>query len=136
MAKRDWVSPPHRVLKPWGHEDVFALADGLYCGKVLFIKAGRSLSLQFHELKDETIAVYDGQLVLEIGRYLEKLETFHLWPGETVRILPTTLHRMTAMVDSHVLEASTTELEDVIRLADNYGRPTVVPGGPFPAAHR
>lgn len=133
MAKQDWVSRPRRVLKPWGHEDVFALADGLYCGKLLFIKAEHSLSLQFHEHKDETIAVYDGRLVLEIGRRLEELETFHLWPGETVRIVPATVHRMTAMVDSHVLEASTTELEDVIRLADDYGRPTVVAARGIPS---
>jgi mannose-6-phosphate isomerase len=122
MAKNNWVSATRHVLKPWGHEEHFALVDGLYCGKVLFIKAGHSLSLQLHEHKDETITVHDGHLVFEVGRSETMLESFDLWPGEAVRITPGTVHRMTAVVDTRVLEVSTTELDDVIRLADRYGR--------------
>lgn len=122
MAKTDWVSSTCLVVKPWGHEEHFALVDGLYCGKVLFIRAGHSLSLQLHERKDETVAVQAGHLRFEVGRREELLESFDLLPGEAVRIEPGTVHRMSAVVDSHVLEASTTELDDVIRLADRYGR--------------
>lgn len=122
MSKSDWTVPVRRVDKPWGHEEHFALADGLYCGKVLFIRAGHALSLQLHECKDETIAVQSGRIELEIGRGVDTLERFDLLPGESVRITPTTVHRMTAVEDTHVLEASTTQLDDVIRLADRYGR--------------
>jgi mannose-6-phosphate isomerase-like protein (cupin superfamily) len=125
MAKTDWVSPVRIVGKPWGHEEHFALADGLYCGKVLYIKAGHALSLQLHENKDETVAVQHGHVILDIGRSEDTLDTFDLLPGESVRITPTTVHRMTAVADSYVLEASTTELDDVIRLADRYGRKAV-----------
>lgn len=122
MAKEDWVLSTRHVDKPWGHEEHFALADGLYCGKVLFIRAGHALSLQLHERKDETVAVQSGHIVLDIGRSEDALESFAVSPGESVRITPTTVHRMTAVTDSYVLEASTTELDDVIRLSDRYGR--------------
>jgi mannose-6-phosphate isomerase-like protein (cupin superfamily) len=122
MSKTDWVADVTVVDKPWGSEQHFALVDGRYCGKVLVIRAGQSLSLQYHELKDETIAVQSGSITLEIGLSTDRLESFNLEPGETVRVRPGTVHRMTAVVDSLVLEASTTELHDVIRLEDNYGR--------------
>jgi mannose-6-phosphate isomerase len=122
MSKTDWVADVTVVDKPWGSEQHFALVDGRYCGKVLVIRAGQSLSLQYHELKDETIAVQSGRITLEIGPSTDRLESFDLEPGETVRVRPGTVHRMTAVVDSLVLEASTTELHDVVRLEDNYGR--------------
>ena len=122
MAKDEWVSAVERVDKPWGFETHFAIVRGKYCGKTLHIRGGEALSLQYHERKEETIAVQSGQLRLEIGIDGEHLESFDLGPGEVVHIRPGTCHRMTAVVDTVVLEASTTELDDVVRLEDRYGR--------------
>lgn len=124
MSKNDWVTLFRCIPKPWGHEEIFALVDGKYCGKRLHIRAGYALSLQLHEHKDETIGVETGRLSLEIGSSEETLEYFELLPGEVVRIPPTTVHRMAAVTDTVVLEASTTQLDDVIRLDDRYGRDT------------
>ena len=122
MSKSDWVQHVARVDKPWGHEEHFALVDGRYCGKALHITAGQSLSLQYHEQKEETISVQSGRLRFEVGPHEDALETFELLPGESVHITPGTRHRMTALEDTVVLEASTTELTDVVRLEDRYGR--------------
>jgi mannose-6-phosphate isomerase-like protein (cupin superfamily) len=122
MSKADWVQDVTRVDKPWGHEEHFALVDGLYCGKALHITAGHSLSLQYHEQKEETVSVQSGRLRFEVGTTNDSLEAFDLLPGESVHIRPGTRHRMTALEDSVVLEASTTQLHDVVRLEDKYGR--------------
>jgi mannose-6-phosphate isomerase len=122
MAKDAWASAVVRVDKPWGFETHFAVVSGRYCGKTLHIRAGEALSLQYHERKEETIAVQSGRLWFEIGLLGDPLDGFELAPGEAVHILPGTCHRMTAITDSVVLEASTTELTDVVRLDDRYGR--------------
>jgi mannose-6-phosphate isomerase len=122
MAKSDWVQSVRRVEKPWGHEIHFALVDGKYCGKALHVHEGYALSLQYHERKEETIAVQSGRLLFEVGEGDAGLESFELLPGESVHLRPGTRHRMTALVDTVVLEASTTELDDVVRLEDRYGR--------------
>jgi mannose-6-phosphate isomerase-like protein (cupin superfamily) len=122
MVSIDWVTPARHVPKPWGHEEHFAFALGLYCGKTLHISAGHALSLQLHERKDETIAIYAGRLKLEIGPTPAHLDHIELHPGDTVHIPPGTVHRLTALEDTIVMEASTTELDDVIRLEDRYGR--------------
>jgi mannose-6-phosphate isomerase-like protein (cupin superfamily) len=122
MAKSDWVQSVRRVDKPWGHEIHFALVDGKYCGKALHVTEGHALSLQYHEHKEETISVQSGRLFFEVGADEDGLESFELLPGESVHIRPGTRHRMTALVDTVVLEASTTELDDVVRLEDRYGR--------------
>jgi mannose-6-phosphate isomerase len=123
VAKSDWVLPATRVEKPWGYEIHFALVEGRYCGKVLHIDAGQALSLQYHERKEETISVQSGRLRFEVGAAdADGLESFELLPGESVHVRPGTRHRMTALVDTDVLEASTTELDDVVRLDDRYGR--------------
>jgi len=122
MSKSDWVDAVTRVEKPWGHEEHFAFVDGRYCGKALHITAGQSLSLQYHEHKEETISVKSGRLSFEVGPHEDALETFELLPGESVHVIPGTRHRMTAIEDTVVLEASTTELTDVVRLEDRYGR--------------
>ena len=80
--------------------------DGKYCGKALHVTAGHALSLQYHEEKDETISVQWGLLSFEVGHEVGALEEFELHPGESVRLEPGTIHRMTALVDSVVLEAS------------------------------
>lgn len=122
MAKQDWVSAVTRVDKPWGHEELFALVDGKFCGKAIHVNAGHSLSLQYHEQKEETISVQSGLLKVEIGLHEDALEEFELEPGESIHLKPLTRHRVTAIVDTVMLEASTTQLTDVVRLEDRYGR--------------
>jgi len=122
VAKAAWVERVRRVEKPWGHEEWFALVLGRFCGKALHIQAGHSLSLQYHEVKEETVSVQSGRLLFEVGVTEDQLESFELLPGEAVHLTPGTRHRMTALEDTIVLEASTTELDDVVRLKDRYGR--------------
>jgi mannose-6-phosphate isomerase-like protein (cupin superfamily) len=122
MAKSEWVDEVRRVDKPWGFELHFALVDGKYCGKALHIHAGHALSLQYHERKEETVSVQSGRLHFEIGATEDDLEAFELLSGEAIHLRPGTRHRMTALEDTVVLEASTTELDDVVRLDDRYGR--------------
>ncbi len=122
MSKQDWVSAVRRVDKPWGHEVIFALVDGKFCGKAIHITQGHSLSLQYHEEKEETISVQSGRLKVEIGLHEDALEEFELEAGESIHLVPFTRHRVTALEDTVMLEASTTELDDVVRLEDRYGR--------------
>lgn len=122
MSKSDWVSSVRRVDKPWGHEELFALVDGKFCGKAIHVNAGHSLSLQYHEQKEEVISVQSGLLRVEVGHHESALEEFEMHPGESIHLVPGTRHRVTAVVDTVMLEASTTELMDVVRLEDRYGR--------------
>lgn len=122
MSKSDWVQPVKRVDKPWGHEEWFALVDGKFCGKAIHVREGHALSLQYHEQKEETIAVQSGRLRVEVGPHESQLEEFELLPGEAIHLEPGTRHRVTALVDTVMLEASTTEVTDVVRLGDRYGR--------------
>jgi mannose-6-phosphate isomerase-like protein (cupin superfamily) len=109
-----------KVDKPWGYELHWAKTDR-YVGKVIHVNAGHALSLQYHNVKDETIFLWSGRLLFEIqeGDRLTKRE---MKPGDRVHIRPGTVHRMTAIEDSDILEASTPELDDVVRLEDRYGR--------------
>ena len=109
-----------RVEKPWRYEIHWAKTDR-YVGKVIHVNAGHALSLQYHNIKDETILLYSGRLLFEIqeGESLVKRE---MKPGERVHITPKTIHRMTAIEDSDIFEVSTPELHDVVRLEDRYGR--------------
>jgi mannose-6-phosphate isomerase-like protein (cupin superfamily) len=109
-----------KVDKPWGYELHWAKTDR-YVGKIIHVNAGHALSLQYHNLKDETIYLHSGRLLFEIqeGESLVKRE---MLPGESVHITPKTIHRMTAVEDSDILEVSTPELHDVVRLEDRYGR--------------
>jgi mannose-6-phosphate isomerase len=122
VGRARWVEPVRRVDKPWGHEEVFALVDGRYCGKAIHVTAGHALSLQYHERKDEVIAVQSGRAQLEVGESEDALETFELAAGERVHLPAGVRHRITAVTDVVLLEASTTELDDVVRLEDRYGR--------------
>jgi len=110
-----------RVEKPWGHEEIFATTER-YVGKILFIRAGEALSLQFHRRKDETIRILEGEMELVHGEDGGGLATLVMTSGSTFRISPGTLHRMVAVTDCRVLEVSTPELDDVVRLEDRYGR--------------
>jgi mannose-6-phosphate isomerase len=110
-----------RVEKPWGHEIIWAATPG-YVGKLLHIKQGHALSLQYHKVKDETVYVQSGRLLLELDDDRGQLQKIVLGPGESRRILPGMKHRMTAETDVDILEASTNHLDDVVRLEDRYGR--------------
>jgi len=119
------VRPAERVDKPWGHEEIFALVEGSYIGKLLFVSAGESLSLQYHRVKDETIALVSGQVEIDLGTSADTLRTVIMSSGDSVHVLPGTLHRLRAVEDSVLVEASTADSdwrEDVVRLEDNYGR--------------
>ena len=112
---------PRKVDKPWGWELVWAEAED-YVGKLLFVRAGESLSLQYHEVKDESWLVHEGLAKLELGEVDGALETFVIAPGDTYRFRPRTVHRVTAVEDTLVVEVSTTHLTTVVRLEDKYGR--------------
>jgi mannose-6-phosphate isomerase len=112
---------PRRVPKPWGHELIWALTDR-YCGKILVIETGRRLSLQYHERKDESIWVMSGRLLLHLEDEAGELTTRELGPGEGARIEVGRRHRYEAIERVELLEVSTPEIEDVVRLSDDYGR--------------
>ncbi len=109
------------VDKPWGHELIWAHTDR-YVGKILHIKKGHSLSLQYHVKKDETIMVLKGRLAFENYGENELPRTDELVPLVPFHITPGLRHRMTALEDTDVVEVSTIELDDVVRLEDKYGR--------------
>ena len=111
---------PYRVDKPWGYELVWARTSR-YVGKILHVKAGHILSLQSHNQKDETMHVLTGELILRTQPG-ETLVSRSFKAGETVHIPPKLIHQIEAVVDSDVLEASTPELDDLVRLQDRYGR--------------
>jgi len=110
-----------KVEKPWGHELWWAFTEK-YVGKILHVNKGQSLSYQYHEKKDETIYLHTGELLLEIEEVGGDREERVMKPGSAIRITPLTKHRMTAITDCDILEASTPEVEDVVRLEDKYGR--------------
>ena len=111
---------PYRVDKPWGYELVWARTDR-YVGKLLHVRAGHVLSLQYHNRKDETMHVLRGELMLRTQPG-DRLEERVFRAGDTVHIPPKLIHQIEAVVDSDVLEASTPELDDLVRLQDRYGR--------------
>jgi len=108
------------VPKPWGHETIWAHTDR-YVGKILHINAGHSLSVQYHNRKDETVHLLNGELIYRV-KLGQELEDMRLTRGQSFRITPGTVHQMEAITDCDILEASTAELEDVVRLQDRYGR--------------
>lgn len=111
---------PYRVEKPWGYELIWARTER-YVGKILHVKAGQVLSLQYHNLKDETMHVLSGELILRTQPGAA-LESRAFRAGESVHIPATLIHQIEAVVDTDVLEASTAELDDLVRLSDRYGR--------------
>lgn len=114
--------PITRVPKPWGHETIWARTER-YVGKILHINAGHELSVQYHNKKDETIYLLSGQIVYRVQRTrTDALDDVQLRVGESFRITPGTIHQMVALTDCDVLEVSTPELDDVVRLSDKYGR--------------
>ncbi len=114
------MNVPYRVDKPWGYELVWASTDQ-YAGKILHIEPGHVLSLQYHERKDETIHVLKGAIIFRV-RIGDELTEQRMSEGESYHITPGTVHQMEALEASDLLEASTPELDDVVRLEDRYGR--------------
>ncbi len=112
---------PRRVEKPWGYELIWAETEK-YVGKVLHVKAGHALSLQYHERKDETIHLLHGEMRFTVGPAPERLQVITMHEGDSYHVTPGTVHRMEAVTDVDILEASTPDLDDVIRLEDRYGR--------------
>ncbi len=111
----------HKVEKPWGYELRWAITDR-YAGKVLHVNKGEALSLQYHERKDEYQYVIRGAVDVELGVEGGELTTRRMKAGDTLHITPGTRHRITAVEDTDIVEISTPELDDVVRLADRYGR--------------
>ncbi len=112
---------PRRTEKPWGFELLFARTPK-YAGKLIFVKRGHRLSLQYHKEKDETIYVYEGKALIEIEGNDGQLVQTEAQPGYCLWIPPLTKHRLKALEDTTLFEVSTPELEDVVRLDDDYGR--------------
>ena len=122
MSGRGVEVEARRVEKPWGYELIWALTDD-YCGKLLFVRAGHALSLQYHEVKDESWYVQLGRAELELGAVdSEQRSAQEIRPGDCFHFPPGTVHRLRALEDTTIVEVSTTQLEDVVRLADEYGR--------------
>ena len=109
-----------RVPKPWGYEIIWARSER-YVGKIIHISAGHALSVQYHNRKDETVYLLAGELTYWV-REGEEMRDMKLKVGDAFRITPGTIHYMEAVTDCDVLEASTPELDDVVRLSDRYGR--------------
>jgi mannose-6-phosphate isomerase len=113
---------PRKVEKPWGWELIWATTDR-YCGKLLFVRAGEALSLQYHERKDESWYVREGRAELELSTVgAEERELVEITAGDCFHLRPLTVHRMRALDDTLVIEVSTPDLDDVVRLEDDYGR--------------
>ena len=116
-------APPgaRRVPKPWGHELIWAHTDR-YVGKLLVIEAGKRLSLQRHDIKDETIFVLSGRLLLQLEDDAGEVRSEELGPGEFRRVATGRIHRYEALERVELMEVSTPELDDVVRLEDDFGR--------------
>ncbi|MGN6256090.1 MAG: cupin [Solirubrobacterales bacterium] len=112
---------PREIPKPWGSEFWFA-HTGRYAGKILRVSAGCRLSIQFHEEKDETSCVLSGRVIVSQGDSLDSMTSRELGPGEAWHNHPGLVHTLEAIEDSEIMEVSTPELDDVVRLEDRYGR--------------
>ena len=111
-----------RIEKPWGHELLWALTDR-YVGKLIFVRAGHALSLQFHRVKDEAWYIESGRAELELAAAGEAItESEIVGPGSAFHFRPGTVHRVTALEDTTIFEVSTPEIDDIVRLEDRYGR--------------
>jgi quercetin dioxygenase-like cupin family protein len=120
METMEEVSP-REIPKPWGSELWFAHTD-LYVGKILRVRAGCRLSVQYHEAKDETSYVLSGRVIVSQGEAADRMTARELGPGESWRNPPLLVHTLEAVEDSEVVEVSTPQVEDVVRLEDRYGR--------------
>ncbi len=127
-AAEDEVLAPGRVKKPWGDELVCAHTDE-YAGKVLYLRAGETLSLQFHEERDKTLFLLRGSIVLEIGAGVNSLESIPLSEGQGFRISAGILHGVVAVTEADILEISTPELDDIVQVHDGHDQPDATSEG-------
>jgi mannose-6-phosphate isomerase len=114
-----------RQDKPWGHEQIFAAVEGQYVGKIIYVAAGKSLSLQYHQEKDETISLLSGAADVQFGPLAGELKQLRFGPGDTIHLPAKVVHRVTAITDIVFAEASSAPpgwREDVVRIEDAYGR--------------
>ena len=109
------------VEKPWGYEVRWAITER-YLGKILHVRQGEALSLQYHEQKDECLLVVRGCIDVELGVDGGELKTHRMREGDSIHLVPLTRHRLTAVEDTDIYEVSTPEIDDVVRLEDRYGR--------------
>ena len=123
----------NRIDKPWGYEEIWAHTEH-YVGKILFIYKGHRLSLQHHQEKEENIRLIKGRLRLILGPSTDTLQEEILAPGDTAHIQPGFIHRMEALEDCEIVEVSTTELHDIVRHEDDYGRLSPLINPPPPTA--
>jgi mannose-6-phosphate isomerase-like protein (cupin superfamily) len=107
--------------KPWGEEHIIALCDK-YCGKMIYVRKGHRLSLQYHDRKEETLYLFKGSMKLTLGNKDGKLRSRVIDEGHVCHLPPKTIHRMEALKNCLIVEVSTPELDDVVRLADDYHR--------------
>ena len=114
---------PREIPKPWGSELWFAHTDR-YAGKILRVRAGCRLSVQYHEAKDETSYVLSGRVIVSRGDSAETMAAEEFGPGDSWRTSPPVVHTLEAVEDAEIIEVSTPQLEDVVRLEDRYGRVT------------
>ena len=112
---------PQKTEKPWGFELLVAHTPK-YAGKLIFVRKGHRLSLQYHEKKDESMYIYEGRALVEIEGSDGHMVSTLLQPGQCIKIPPLTKHRLETTEDTTIFEVSTPELEDVVRLEDDYGR--------------
>ena len=112
---------PRKTEKPWGFELLFAHTSK-YAGKIIIVKKGHRLSLQYHQEKDETMYFYEGKASMDIEKADGRIVSTKFQSGQCIRILPGTKHRLEAIEDTTFFEVSTPELEDVVRVEDDYGR--------------
>jgi mannose-6-phosphate isomerase-like protein (cupin superfamily) len=110
-----------KIDKPWGYEELLE-HNPMYVLKRLFMKSGHACSLQYHKQKQETVYILSGKIIFEVGSSTNSISIIELLPGMSYTIKPTIIHRMSAAEDSYYLEASTSQLDDVVRLSDRYGR--------------
>ena len=124
VSKSPFSVEARRVEKPWGYELIWADTER-YVGKLLFVRAGQALSLQYHERKDEAWLIQGGRASLELGTVGDEgsMRTVEIGEGDAFRYRPGTVHRITAIEDTTIVEVSTPDLDDVVRLEDRYGRP-------------
>ena len=110
-----------RVHKPWGYEEIWAETPS-YVGKVLVVRQGKRLSLQYHRIKEETLYVESGRVRCLSGRSDNNLTESVLASGDVLHVPPGLRHRLEALEDSRIFEVSTPHLDDVVRVSDDFGR--------------
>ncbi len=116
-----FASEVERIEKPWGHEIVFARTEK-FAAKVIHVRQGEQLSLQFHREKDEVVYVHEGRIELEIGEPGRQPDVEVVGAGRAFHLAPGVVHRWRELEDTVILEVSTPELDDVVRVEDRYGR--------------